>query len=58
MTHLYYFIGSAIVFFSTGSGPAYTQAYKFNDTGGSGGGDRNSMYLPTMYAPTIPWSSY
>ena len=29
--------------------PTYTPAYQFNDTGGSGGGDRNSMYLPTLY---------
>jgi hypothetical protein len=31
-----------------GSGPSFTPALKFNDTGGAGGGDRNSMYLPLI----------
>lgn len=38
--------------------PTYTPSYQFNDTGGTGGGDRNSMYLPTLYAATIPAPSY
>jgi hypothetical protein len=31
---------------SSGGGGAFTPAMKFNDVGGSGGGDRNSMYAP------------
>ena len=51
MTLIHYFIGSAIVFFSTGSGPSYTPARKFNDK-------RNSMYAVIMYAPTVFAASY
>jgi hypothetical protein len=35
---------SYIILFGSAAG-TYTPALKFNDTGGAGGGDRNSMYL-------------
>ena len=29
--------------------PPFLPSYQFNDVGGSGGGDRNSFYIPTLY---------
>ena len=41
-------IGNTAGTSSSGPPPTYTPALQFNDTGGSGGGDRNSMYLPIV----------
>lgn len=37
---------SNIILFGSGvTPPTFTPSLAFNDTGGSGGGDRNSMYI-------------